>query len=332
MHMPITRRRALAALGVLGTMPAGAQEASDVHAGFAGTRIHFASVPAGRELLMAEDEWLHATSEFQRSAIMNASAPASLDAFRRWSAEAVRPWSPGAQAQWRQVLDPLAPAFAALKIPLPPDVWLVRTNGQDMANTPYTRGHTVVLPEAISFTGRRAAMLMAHELWHVASRHAPLLATRLYAELGFEPIAPLDFPAAWASARIANPDAPGNRHAMRATIEGRTGLFTPVLVAARTRLQAGETFFDVMQVRLLEVTPDAAAGVSHAVLHEGQPVWYPLNVAHDYLRQLGGNTDYVLHVEEALADNIAMLATGAPVRNPQLLARIRAVLQGASRT
>lgn len=330
--MLITRRRALLGLGATLAPPGWAQGAGDVFSGFVGTRIHFATAAQGRELLMANDEWMGATSEFQRAALMNSPAAASLDAFRRWTGDAVRTWGASAQAQWRLALDRLAPAFTALNIPLPPDIWLVSTNGQDMANTPYTRGNTVVLPEATRLTGQRAAMLMAHELWHVASRQAPLLATRLYAELGFEPIPPLVFPAAWAPARIANPDAPGNRHAMRANIAGRTGLFTPVLVAARTRLQPGETFFNVMQVRLLEVAPDSAGGVSQAVLREGQPLWYPLDAAPDYLRQLGGNTDYVIHVEEALADNIALLVTGAAARNPQLLARIKTVLQGASRT
>lgn len=332
MQTLITRRAVLAGLAALLGTPAWAQEAGEVYTGFEGTLIRFASVPTARELLMSQDEWMGATSEFQRQAVMLSAAPVTLEAFRRWNGDAARPWAAAQQTRWRQALAVLAPAFRALRIPLPKEVWLVSSNGQESANAPYTRGNFVVLPESATFPGYRDAMLMAHELWHVASRHTPLLATRLYAELGFGPIPQLVFPEAWASVRIANPDAPENRHAMRVAIQGRKSLLTPVLVAARTTLQAGETFFNVMQVRLLEVAPDAAAGVSQAVLRDGQPVWYPLNAPHDYLRQLGGNTDYVIHVEEALADNIAMLATGASVRNPQLLERIKAVLLGSSRT
>ena len=112
--------------------------------------------------------------------------------------------------------------------------------------------------------------------------------------------------------RIANPDAPSNRHAMRVQIDQRSAWVTPVLVAARTTLQAGETFFNVMQPRLLEVEPGRDGGLSQAVLRDGQPLWHALDGPHDYLRRLGGNTGYVIHHEEAMADNVALLATGSP--------------------
>ena len=168
---------------------------------------------------------------------------------------------------------------------------------------------------------------MAHELWHVASRHSPELATRLYAEIGFEPMPPLVFPEAWASIRLANPDAPEHRHGMRLSLEGRQALVTPVLVATRTELKPGETFFNVLDVRLLEVQADGA--VSRAVVRDGQPVWHPVKGEHDYLKRLGGNTGYVIHPEETMADNIALLATGRPPRNAELLARIKAALSAA---
>ena len=100
----------------------------------------------------------------------------------------------------------------------------------------------------------------------------------------------------------------------------------PVLVASRTELQPGETFFTVMDVRLLEVQPGQGGAPSTAVLREGQPVWHPVDGPHDYLKRLGGNTGYVMHPEEALADNMALLVLGARARNPALLERLRAVL------
>ena len=104
-------------------------------------------------------------------------------------------------------------------------------------------------------------------------------------------------------------------------------LATPVLVAERTELQAGETFFSVMDARLLVVQPDAEGQRSRAVLRDdGQPQWLPLRGPHDYLRRLGGNTGYVIHPEETIADNVALLLTGRSGRNADLLARLRSVL------
>jgi hypothetical protein len=304
-----------------------AQADADVFTGIAGTRVRFADVEAGRALLTADDEWMRATSGFQRRAVMGSAAPVTLDAFKRWNGDAVRPWSAERRTRWRDALERLAPSFAALRIPLPAEVLLITTNGQESAQAAYTRAHGVVLPELAVTPGYSDSMLMAHELWHVASRHAPALATRLYAEIGFEAIAELAFPQAWAGMRIANPDAPSNRHAMRVQIDQRSAWVTPVLVAARTTLQAGETFFNVMQPRLLEVEPGRDGGLSQAVLRDGQPLWHTLDGPHDYLRRLGGNTGYVIHHEEAMADNVALLATGLRARNPELLARIKAAFE-----
>jgi hypothetical protein len=136
----------------------------------------------------------------------------------------------------------------------------------------------------------------------------------------------LRFPPQWEAIRIANPDAPANNHAMRLNVGGQMPWVTPVLVASRTELRPGETFFDVMEVRLLEVSPGSAGEASTAVLSGAEPRWHALGAAHDYLQQLGGNTAYVIHYEEAAADNVALLATGGRARNPALLARLRAAL------
>lgn len=326
MQIRISRRAALLGLaGAIGA-PAHAQDADDAFTGVGGTTVRFASVVSGRRLLMADDDWMGATSAFQRRAVMGRATPVSLDEFKRWNGDAVRPWPAEQRARWRRALERLAPGLAALRIPLPPEVLLVATNGQESAGAPYTRAEAVMLPGEARMPGYDDAMLLAHELWHVASRHAPALASRLYAQIGFEPIPPLAFPEAWADRRIANPDAPENAHAIRLSAGDRQALFTPVLVASRTELKPDETFFSVTDVRLLEVQVDADGRASRAALRDGQPAWLPLNGAHDYLRQLGGNTGYVIHPEETIADNVALLLTGQPGRNAELLARLRGVL------
>jgi hypothetical protein len=326
-HILIARLALLFVLGALLAPVSWAQDSGDVLIG--STRVRFAPVEAARAILMADDEWMGATSEFQRRAVMGSATPVTLEAFRRWNGDAVRPWTAEQRTRWRKALENLAPAFVALRIPLPGEVWLIAGNGQESAGAPYTRTNAVVLPENMALQGYNDSSLLAHELWHIAARYAPALATRLYAEIGFEPIPELAFPQAWAAARIANPDAPGNRHAMRLNVDGRTPWVTPVLVASRTTLKPGETFFSVMEPRLLEVEPDLAGGTTCAVLRDGEPVWHPLGGTHDYLRRLGGNTRYVIHYEEVIADNVALLAAGIQPRNPELLARIRVALETA---
>lgn len=322
----ITRRALLAGAAAFSATGLGARETDESFRGITGTQVHFAAVEAARAVLGAEDAWTRATSAFQRRAVMGRDEEVDRAAFLAWNADAARPWPQDQRGRWQRALEQIAPAFVSLRIPLPPQVLLIASNGQESAHAPYTRAHAVVLPGKATAPGYSDALLLAHELWHVAARHAPAVASRLYAQIGFEPVPMLDFPAAWAAARIANPDAPENLHAMRLSVDGRRPLVAPVLVAGRTRLQPGETFFSVMDVRLLEIEPDSDARLSRAVLRDGQPVWHALDGPHDYLRRLGGNTGYVMHNEETIADNVAFLATGAPVRNAALLERLRAEL------
>jgi hypothetical protein len=295
--------------------------------GFAGTVVRFASVEQGRCVLGADDAWLPLTSPLQRASTMGRPPPIDADTYRAFITDAVLEWNEPLRARWQRALARLAPRFEALHLPLPPEVLLIRTNGRDAANAPYTRANAVVLPMAgIPDNPQTDAYILAHELFHVVSRHAPALATRLYATIGFESAAPLQWPAAWLPLRIANPDAPFDRHLMRVTIDGRETAVMPLMMASRAELKPGETFFDVLQTRLLEVTPGDATRPTLPVLRDGEPVWHVAEQVGVYLDTLGRNTRYVAHPEETMADNVAFLVNGWPAPNKALLERIEAVL------
>lgn len=295
--------------------------------GLAGTRVHFATLDEAQEALGADDEWLALTTDFHRAATMQMQPPMSRERFRAFLAGTARAWSEPQQRRWSQALERLAPRFAALKVQLPPEVLLVATDGRDAAGAPYTRGRTVFLPLALADGNYADEELLAHELFHILSRHQPQLATRLYATLGFEPSAPLAWPASWAPLRIVNPDAPHDRHLMWIeTAEGVRHAVMPVLMAGRATLRPGESFFAVMQTRLLEVSPGRDGQPTRPVLNDGAPVWRPAEQVAAYLRRLGGNTPYIIHPEETMADNFAFLVSGRPVPNPALLRRIESVL------
>lgn len=302
--------------------------------GFEGSVVRFASVEEGQRVLMADDDWIAATSDFQRSAIMDKKPPTTREAFLAFHRGVVVPWPAEREAYWRATLARLAPTFNALKLHLPKDVLLVNSDGRESADAPYTRANAVVLPGAGSNNdGYTDLELLAHELFHIVSRYEPALATRLYATLGFEPAEPLQWPAAWTPLRIANPDAPHDRHLMRTRIDGRDVALMPLLVASRTQLDRskGETFFTVLDIRLLEVQPGGPGVPTTPVRRNGELAWHsPDSSAKEYLARLGGNTSYIFHPEETMADNIAFLVSGRKVPNPALIKRIKAVLMGES--
>lgn len=306
----------------------GAAVDADRFTGIANTTVRFADVEAGRAVVGANDAWVARTSPWQRAVLMGRTAGPDVDSFRAFQAAAVQPWTPESQARWRRALEAIAPAFSKLRVPLPREVLLVRTDGRESANQPHTRANAVVLPAQFNQQQFSDAEVLAHELFHVVSRHQPELANRLYDLIGYDKVGELEWPAGWAALRIANQDAPFDRHLMRLRIGGRDTTVMPVVITSNPALPPakGDTLLELMEPRLLEVIPGAHTQPTRPVLRNGQPVWHEPEATPEFLRSLGGNTDYVLHPDETIADNFMFLVSGRKVKNPQLLQRIEAVL------
>ncbi len=285
-----TRRELLLGLAATGLASACASGRSGDEASlpFAGRSLRFASVAEGRRVLSADDDWLPVTGGFQRRAMMGTTQPVTLAQFRQWNADAVQAWAAAPRERWLAAARAIEARVRELRLPLPPETLLVASNGQESAGMPYTRANAIVITTAAAVMRATDAGLMAHELWHVVSRHAPGLADRVYREIGFEPMPELVQPAMWDEMRIANPDAPGNRHALRADVEGRGVLLTPLLVAARTTLQRGEPFAALFEVRLVEVQPDAEGRRSRVVMQGGAPRWHAVDRVPAFPRTPGG--------------------------------------------
>lgn len=308
--------------------PAPAADATD-YRGFRGSVVRFADVAAGRAALSADDDWIAATSELQRASLMGVKGPATREAFRAFQAQQVLPWPAATRQRMLRAMEQVAPVFNRLGIALPPEVLLVHTNGKESVATPHTRGPAFVYPLRFDQQSFSDGELLAHEFWHIVSRHNPALRTRLYQTIGFVPAAPLEWPAAWLPLRLANQDAPHHEHMMWVTLGDRPVALMPVVVADPAELRSGGTIVTAARTRLLEVIPGSGGQATRAVLRKGQPVWHDPDRTPAYLEKLGGNSDYLVHPEETMADNIMFLVSGRKVPNPRLQAQIEAALRGS---
>lgn len=304
-------------------------DTADRFTGIANTTIRFADVEAARAVVGAADAWVARTSGWQRAVLMGRTSAPDIDSFRAFQAASAQAWPADARERWRRALAAIAPAFNKLHVPLPREVLLIRTDGRESANQPHTRANAVVLPASFNQQQFTDAEVLAHELFHVVSRNQPELANRLYDLIGYDRVGELEWPAAWLPLRIANQDAPFDHHLMRVKIAGRDTTVMPVVVTSSTRLPpaGGNTLLELMQPRLIEVIPGAGPQMTKPVLRNGQPVWFDPETTPDFIAHLGGNTDYVMHPDETIADNFMFLVSGRAVKNPQLLRRIEAVLQ-----
>ena len=92
---------------------------------------------------------------------------------------------------------------------------MVQTTGKEEGNAAYTRDGVIVLPRQYSTFDLKKTI--AHELFHVFSKHNPTLKSKLYNLIGYHHIGEIDFPTNLLEQKITNPDAVFNDYAIKLT-------------------------------------------------------------------------------------------------------------------
>jgi hypothetical protein len=240
--------------------------------------------------------------------------------------------------EWRPAVNALTKALQRLSLPLPSRILIIRTDGTDELAANYTRTNAIILPRPASDTSSKTLKdrisLLAHELFHIASRHAePELLDRLYALAGFHRVDPGRLPAAIASRRLTNPDAMSYDHAITVS-HRRFGAqdVIPVLVSRVRRYQIRPSIrlSSVMSLRLM---PLDSEGRFQAATRE--TAGFGIQET-DYVARTGINTGYIIHPEEIIADNFALLVLkysgyAETAKRPEVLERLATTLQNVTR-
>ncbi len=318
-----TRLAIAASLALLG-----ATHAAQAH------EIAFASIEAARAVLGARDDFVSRLSPFDRAARLNANGEVSEAEYLAFAAAAAREWAPDERARLTAAFAAIEPELAALLPALDTPILVVKTSGEEEGGAGYTRGSAVMLPQAFT-DGRELQRTLAHEIFHVASRHHPELKRALYRAIGFEACGEVVLPPALAARKMTNPDAPINEHCIELQVDGERVWGMPILLARQERYDpaAGVPFFGYLTLSMLLVDRPSAPGTpARPLARDGAPRLVPLNRVTGFLEQVGRNTQYVIHAEEILASNFERLVLGwqAPP-SPEVLERIRAELVRAAR-
>ncbi|HMP06049.1 MAG TPA: hypothetical protein PJ982_06845, partial [Lacipirellulaceae bacterium] len=265
--------------------------------------VRFATVDQGRRLLAASDEFVQRTSPFDRAARLKSAEDVSIEQYLEFVGQNVTEWSDAERARVEQALAAIRPRLEELAVPLPAEVWLIRTTGREEGGAFYTRGAAVVLPtrRLASVSDEELQRTLAHELFHILSRSQPALKQRLYAAIGFVPCGEVELPASLADRRITNPDAPRIDHAIELTVDGQPRWAVPVLYSRSPQYdprQGGE-FFQYLEFRLMAIDRPAS-GAAAATLVEGEPVLFAPDEVEGFFPQIGRNTHEIM-VEAAAA-------------------------------
>jgi hypothetical protein len=241
----------------------------------------------------------------------------------------VRPWDAAEIKTVIESLERLRQPLAELRLPLPKTVLLIRTTGEEESNAAYTRGTAIVLPKAmLARPPARLDALLAHELFHVLSRHDGAFRARLYRIIGFEVCDSIEFPPSLAARRITNPDAP----LVDCTIElknaeGQTMHGAPILYASASAYNAERklSMFQYLTFRLLVVEKDGDRWQPR--LLKGEPVVVDPKKEPAFFDKIGKNTTYIIHPDEILAENFERLVMGTKnLPTPRIIDEMRSAL------
>lgn len=316
----------LAALACVCILPCRAS--ADVQLGSA--TVHFATQTEGRQILTAKDDFIQRLSPFDRSARMKTDKAVSEDEFLQFVGRNVIDWIKEEMQTVQAAVEAIQPLLHDLRLSWPPTVQLIKTTGAEEGNAAYTRATAIVLPKSELGKGQdHLKKLICHELFHIVSRQNPKLREKLYAIIGFTKCNEIKLPPELERRKITNPDAPRNDHFIRLQIDGQESLAVPILVSSVDMydVKRGGEFFEYLQLQFLVVEKDRGSGNLKAALEGASPKVVGAQHISGFMEQVGKNTDYIIHPEEILAENFALLVLKENnVASPEILQKMREVL------
>ena len=292
--------------------------------------VHFASQSEGRQTLTAKDDFIQRLSPFDRSARMKTDKTVSEGELLEFIRTNVLDWTKDEMQTVQTAIEAIQPPLRDLRLSLPPIVQLIKTTGAEEGNAAYTRATAIVIPKSDASKGQKDLQrLICHELFHILSRQNADLREKLYGIIGFTKCNEIKLPPELDRRKITNPDAPRNDHFIRLQIDGHESLAVPILLSSVETydVKRGGEFFAYLQFQFLVVEKDGSSGNLKAVSAGSSPKVAGMERVSGFMEQVGRNTDYIIHPEEILADNFALLVLDEHnVASPEILRKMREVL------
>jgi hypothetical protein len=311
-------------------------------------RMEFATAERGGEILGRVDRWARQLSTFDRAARQRTLEPTTLEEFLAFVSGNTLSWTPDERAYWSRLVDRLSTATTGLMLSVP-GIFLVKTTGLEEFGFAYARERTIVLPQGrleIAGIERRDFFLLAHEFFHYLSANNATLRDSLYELLRSRRLDDFTYPPELEDRRVSNPTWYADH--VSVPIDTRSGpvevvpLIRPTIPLKEViQLPVGGPPAIGRHIEIMLVAVDPHSG---GVLYDtaGAPIIYPVDET-DLVERMARNTSYIIHPQEVLADNFALLmewrATGEqpdvvpggpgegfPVNDVQLLQAMERVL------
>ena len=290
--------------------------------------ISFLSKADAAKVLTQEDDFVNGISQFDMASRMKREDNPSKTDYLAFVATQTLDWTPQDRNAVTLAFKQLQPKLNALNVALPQPIQFIKTTGLEEGGAAYTRGQAIILQQKQLDNQQRLPALIAHELLHVFSRFNPEVKQQLYQAIGFYPVGEIPFPTSLTQQKITNPDAPINDFAIRVKHDGEMVWVVPILYSGEPgySLEKGGEFFDYLEFMFVIVGNDELPNIAAYDPDNAQIV--KVSEFKGFFKQIGRNTNYIIHPEEIIAENFSLLMTGEiELKSPELLHKVEQVFQ-----
>lgn len=290
----------------------------------AGSLIRVVDSAEAAVLNLQSDNYTRSLTDFDLAVRLNRANGGTEADYLQLSAKSVESWNGDEEELLKAAFDAIEAVSKkqSVSLHLPDTVILIRTNASEEFHADgWTRRNRIMLNMHV--TGVTTA-LVAHELWHVISRLNPEVRDRAYSVFHFVPCNNVDYKTPFKNQVITNPDCPEIRHYIRVD---QNGIETDMalMIRAASGFQPNGSLGDYVDMVL--VTLDGDDNNKHVRMKNGKPVFENPYQLPDFFKQVGQNTEYMLHVEEITAEHFAALMTGRKVRQPEYITALQNALK-----
>lgn len=308
-------------LATLVMLAATTAQAKNHYLKFLSYTIQIADSTTAAQFTGTADSYSGSFSKFDMEGRMQQKGNFTEQDYLTLAAKEVRNWENDEQ-------DELTSAFTAIEtfikdnnitFHLPDTIMVIKTHGQEeFGAAGYTRGNAIILNAEAQGVGTG---LVAHELFHVFSRHNTNTRDKIYSVFGFKKCNPISVTTTLDSLNITNPDCPVIEHYI--TVDGEDMV---LILYSKKPYNGGNVFEKYVAVSLLAI--EEKHGQMQPKVRQYKPVIYEFQDKMEIFQQVGFNTPYLLHPEEISAEHFTYLITGEQVRQPEYVEQMKKVLQG----
>lgn len=270
-----------------------------VTSAYSNTEFKFLDAVSSRDFLSSEDEYTKALSPLDLSLYHSTSNTISISQHLEFLKSTTLNWTEAEKELIQKNIDNFIAVIGNLnlKLNLPSQVLLIKTNGQDAFNSHYTRGNAIIFP-ANAGEIKTDLGTVYHEMFHIFSRNNPQLADGLYSLCGFKRIARLKVPSYLSLVRTTNPDAFNYDHSIKVIANGEEIEVVPFMYSAIKQSEISGPVNESLVYKLGLLNINTLEQTDAKMFKVAETNYKELVLA---------NTHYYIHPEEIMAEDFKLL-------------------------